>query len=102
MHGHPADRCRGRRHVESRRTDPPHDLGIAVGAMQRVPVAVAPLAKQEALRVDLVEGGHARSRDSARFVSSTSRAICAESSAGLAKAISSRKRFIELTPTPPP
>src|SRR2546425_6441322 len=102
VHGHPADRGRGPGHIDGRGTDPSHDLLIAVGAMQSLPVAVAPLAEQEALRLDLVHAGHSRARESARFVSSTSRAICAESSPGLAKAISSRRRLMKRTSTASP
>ena len=45
VHGHPAARGRGPRHIDGRGADPSHDLLIAVGAVQSLPVAVAPLAE---------------------------------------------------------
>jgi hypothetical protein len=70
VHRHPPYGGSGRGKVGRGCPDPTHDLGVAVGAMQAMPIAVAPLPQEEALSLDLVER-----HQSALRVSSTSRAI---------------------------
>src|SRR5207247_4289698 len=67
------------------------------------PVPFAPLTQQQAFGLDFdLAALRGFAYFSARFVSLTSRAICAESSAALAKASSSRSRFTNATSTSSP